>query len=60
MLKDAKLITDFIKNISVYLYDKEMFFYDTDIDKWYSRIHCKYLTFDEVLTLLEDEILELK
>lgn len=54
--KDMESIANFIKNISTCIYEKEVIFYNEDINKWYSRIHCDYLTLDEVLVWLEEDI----
>lgn len=54
--KDMESIANFIKNISTCIYEKEVMSYNEDINKWYSRIHGDYLTLDEVLVWLEEDI----
>ena len=54
--KDMESIANFIKNISTCIYKKEVMSYNEDINKWYSRIHGDYLTLDEVLVWLEEDI----
>ena len=54
--KDMESIANFIKNISTCIYEKEVIFYNENINKWYSRIHFDYLTLDEVLVWLEEDI----
>lgn len=54
--KDMESIANFIKNISTCIYGKEVMSYNEDINKWYSRIHGDYLTLDEVLVWLEEDI----
>ena len=59
MKKDIELISDFIKETSSIIYDKEVFFYDEDLNKWYSRIDCEYITLEEVLNYLKEDIISL-
>lgn len=56
MLKDIKLMIEFIKNISTTIYGKEVFFYDYEENRWYSREHCRYVEFEEILKWLEEQI----
>lgn len=59
MQNEKELIIDFIRETSNYLYDKEVFFYDDDLNKWYSRKDCKYITLEEVLEQLKESIVSL-
>lgn len=43
---------DFIKEISTKIYGKEIFFYDKEKNKWYSREHCDYINTNTVLDLI--------
>lgn len=56
MLKDIKLMIDFIKEASSIICEKEVFFYDFNEDKWYSREHSGYVEFEEVIDWLKDNI----
>ena len=60
MLKDEGIVIDFIRNISATLYDKEIFFYDKEVDMWYSRLDCNYIKTSEVISWLENEIINIK
>lgn len=54
--KDMEEISDFVKNISTCICGKEVIFYDENTNKWYSRVHCDYMTFSEILVWLQYEI----
>ena len=54
-MKDIKLMIDFIKELSCLIYGKEVFFYDFDSNKWYSRDHCRYVSFEEIIDWLKKE-----
>lgn len=55
-MKDIKLMIDFVKELSCLIYGKEVFFYSFDDNKWYSRDHCRYVDFEEVITWLKDRV----
>lgn len=55
-MKDIKLMINFIKELSCLLYGKEVFFYDFDDNKWYSRHHCRYVEMEEIIDWLNDRI----
>ena len=55
-MKNKESTIDFIRVASNSLYGKEMFFYDEDLDKCYSRLHCDYISFEEVLDTLKEDI----
>lgn len=59
MNKDKELIIDFIKETTSAIYDKEVFFYDDELNKWYSRIDCEYIELEEVLEWLKQEVCSL-
>lgn len=56
MLKDIKLMIEFVKELSSIEYGKEVFFYDYKEDKWYSRDHSRYVEFEEIIEWLKDRI----
>lgn len=56
MLKDIKLAIDFVNELSSNIYGKEVFFYDFDDDTWYSRDHCRNVTFEEITEWLKERI----
>ena len=60
MLKDEGIVIDFIRNISVTLYGKEIFFYDKEVDIWYLRLDCNYIKTSEVISWIENEIINIK
>ena len=49
-------LEDFILDLDVVLYEKQVHFKQPDEDVWYSRESCKYITLDEVLQEILDEI----
>ena len=54
-MKNVKLYLRTIKSIIDNHYGKEIVFYDGDYDEWYSRMHCRNITPEE----LSDWVLEL-
>lgn len=56
MLKDIKLMIDFVREISCSICEKEIFFYDFETDTWYSREHCRNVEFEEIIEWLKDNI----
>lgn len=56
MLKDIKLMMDFVKETSSIIYGKEVFFYEYKTDKWYSRDHSRSVEFSEIIEWLKDRI----
>ena len=56
MLKDIKLMIDFVKETSSILYGKEVFFYDFEEDKWYSRDNSGCVEFEEIIAWLKNRI----
>lgn len=58
-MNNEELTMDFIRDISSSIYEKEIFFYDKELDKWYSRKDCDYISFEEVLDILKEDILSL-
>lgn len=55
-MKEMLMTIEFIKTISCRLYGKEIFFYDYDDMEWYSRIHGRNVSYEEVLEWLEENI----
>ena len=55
-MKELKQMIDFIKDVSCLIYGKEVFFYDSGGDEWYSRDHCRIVSFEEILYWLKDNI----
>lgn len=49
-------LEEFILDLDVDLYEKQIHFKQPDEDVWYSRESCKYITLDEVLQEILDEI----
>lgn len=49
-------LEEFILDLDVVLYEKQVHFKQPDEDAWYSRESCKYITLDEVLQEILDEI----
>lgn len=49
-------LEEFILDLDVVLYEKQVHFKQPDEDVWYSRESCKYITLDEVLQEILDEI----
>lgn len=49
-------LEEFILDLDVVLYEKQIHFKQPDEDVWYSRESCKYITLDEVLQEILDEI----
>lgn len=49
-------LEEFILDLDVVLYEKQVHFKQQDEDVWYSRVSCKYITLDEVLQEILDEI----
>ena len=49
-------LEEFILDLDVVLYEKQVHFKQQDEDVWYSRESCKYITLDEVLQEILDEI----
>lgn len=49
-------LEEFILDLDVALYEKQIHFKQPDEDVWYSRESCKYITLDEVLQEILDEI----
>lgn len=49
-------LEEFILDLDVVLYEKRVHFKQPDEDVWYSRESCKYITLDEVLQEILDEI----
>ena len=49
-------LEEFILYLDVVLYEKQVHFKQPDEDVWYSRESCKYITLDEVLQEILDEI----
>lgn len=56
MLKDVKLMVDFITELATKEYGKEVFFYNYDDDKWYSRDHCREVEVEEILDWLKSRV----
>ena len=59
MLKDKDVMIDFIRNLSSTIYGKEIFFYDKEIDMWYSRLSCGYIKTSEVISWIENEFIDI-
>lgn len=55
-MKDIKLMIDFIKEMSCLICGKEVFFYDFDDNKWYSREHSRNVEFEEIIQWLRDNV----
>ena len=51
----SKMI-DYIKEVSSLIYGKEVFFYEKDENRWYSRDHCRYVEFEEIIDWLREYI----
>lgn len=49
-------LEEFILDLDVVLYEKQVHFKQPDEDVWYSRESCKYITLDEVMQEILDEI----
>ena len=49
-------LEEFILDLDVALYEKQVHFKQPDEDVWYSRESCKYITLDEVMQEILDEI----
>lgn len=49
-------LEEFILDLDVALYEKQIHFKQPDEDVWYSRESCKYITLDEVMQEILDEI----
>lgn len=49
-------LEEFILGLDVVLYEKQVHFKQPDEDVWYSRESCKYITLDEVMQEILDEI----
>lgn len=58
-MKDIKLMMNFIKQTASILYGKNVFFYDDDKDKWYSRDHSGYVELETIIQWLEDRVFPL-
>ena len=56
MLKDVKLMIDFITELATKEYGKEVFFYNYDDDTWYSRDHCREVEVEEILDWLKERV----
>lgn len=54
MMRDK--LEEFILDLDVVLYEKQVHFKQPDEDVWYSRESCKYITLDEVMQEILDEI----
>ena len=54
MMRDK--LEEFILDLDVALYEKQIHFKQPDEDVWYSRESCKYITLDEVMQEILDEI----
>lgn len=55
-VRDVKMTIDFIIELSCLIYGKQVFFYDFDTDIWYSRDHCRDVTYEEVLDWLKEYV----
>lgn len=55
-MDDVELMIDFVKELSCLIYGKEVFFYDFDKNEWYSREHCRIVTFAEIIDWLKNEV----
>lgn len=55
-MKEMLMTIEFIKSISRRIYGKDIFFYDFDEMKWYSRLDCCYVTYEHILEWLEENI----
>lgn len=58
-MKDIKLMMNFIKQTASILYGKDVFFYDDNEDKWYSREHSGCVEFETIIQWLEDRVFPL-
>ena len=55
-MKNKESTIDFVRVASNSLYGKEIFFYDEELNKWYSRVDCDYISLEEVFDYIKKDI----